>query len=502
MQITVILAMLLAVLVSETSAEELAAIGLAPVGLKSGPALILLAGTMLVWWSLMRAWANLLLGKMRRAGWYGRNVWRWPGRTDWMCQVLSMALFGFLLTTGGWAGFVGGELKARHLVGLWETALIFPFAIFSILKWDSFYPVNRYMREYIVVGQLAEGMSARPVWSRGEYLSFHVRHHLLIVLIPVFLIFTLRDVLALAGARYYPEFTREDAVVEAATCFGAMVIFVLSPFVLRHIWKTRPLPMGPLRARLENRCSRLRLGAQDILLWDTSGAVANAAVMGVISPVRYILLTDSLVENMRDEHIEAVFGHEAGHVKHHHIFYLVLFVIAGMTLAGLILDAGENAATKWMNALEWGPRCREWIPAVGAVLIFGGWFMLFGFVSRRFERQADVFSALSRQEQPADVTPKQADLMTMTRLSPEAANITAGALERIAMLNGIATEARSWRHSSIASRAAFLRELAGKDGALRDFTRRVKYLKRAILLAAVLAAVGGTWILATQGLKI
>jgi STE24 endopeptidase len=475
MQVSVIVAMLAAIAVSETPVEELASMGLGPAGLAAGPTMILMAGTLLVWWSMMRVSANLLLGKMRRAGWYSRKGWRWPGRTDLVCQTASLVLFVFLLTAGGWAGLIDKELRDRHLAGLWELLLVSPFLILTILKWYSFYPVNRYIREYIVVGQLAEGLSARPVWSQAEYLSFHIRNGLLIILAPMLAIFTIRDVLMLVLERYYPDWSGSGVAIEAGTFAGAIAIFILSPFMLRYIWKTRPLPVGPLREKLEQLCERLKLRARDILLWDTSGAVANAAVMGIVRPVRYVLLTDSLVENMQDGQIEAVFGHEAGHVRHHHIFFLVLFVIASMGAGSLLLDAGDYAAKAWLNGREISVGHIEWLLGAASAGALAGWFLLFGWVSRRFERQADVFSAMSCQP---DNEPQQDEL------SPEAANIMAAALERVAMLNGMAVEARSWRHSSIASRMVFLREIADHRKGLKVFLRKIKYMKGVILLAA------------------
>ena len=62
------------------------------------------------------------------------------------------------------------------------------------------------------------------------------------------------------------------------------------------------------------------------------------------------------------------------------------------------------------------------------------------------------------------------------------------ALERVAVLNGIPREERSWRHSSIASRARFLVSLSGDPGRAHRFQRLVRRIKAAL----VLVAVGGT----------
>ena len=105
--------------------------------------------------------------------------------------------------------------------------------------------------------------------------------------------------------------------------------------------------------------------------------------------------------------------------------------------------------------------------SIGALfLIAAAWGVAFGWVSRRFERQADVFGART-------VTPPPEGCVVPCKVHHEAndaaseakalcatgAHTFAAALRRIAALNGIPEEARSWRHSSIASRMRFLEAL-------------------------------------------
>ena len=57
---------------------------------------------------------------------------------------------------------------------------------------------------------------------------------------------------------------------------------------------------------------------------------------------------------------------------------------------------------------------------------------------------------------------------------------------------------RSWRHSSIASRAAFLRQLAEQEGALNRFMRLVQITKLMIVVGIIIG-VGGILILNFMG---
>ena len=58
--------------------------------------------------------------------------------------------------------------------------------------------------------------------------------------------------------------------------------------------------------------------------------------MGVLPWMRYVLLSDVLLERMSDE-IEAVFAHELGHVVHRHMtWYIIFFGMAGLLVTAVV----------------------------------------------------------------------------------------------------------------------------------------------------------------------
>ncbi|GAG11246.1 unnamed protein product, partial [marine sediment metagenome] len=78
------------------------------------------------------------------------------------------------------------------------------------------------------------------------------------------------------------------------------------------------------------------------------------------------------------------------------------------------------------------------------------------------------------------------------RLCPLAVRCFAGALTRIGVLNAIPPQARSWRHSSIASRTELLYRLACEPHLLGRFQRRIRLIKICIwasVIAGVLGAI-------------
>src|SRR5262249_46484629 len=150
-----------------------------------------------------------------------------------------------------------------------------------------------------------------------------------------------------------------------------------------------PLEPGPLRNRLEATARRLNFRCTEILVWDTRDSMVNAMVTGPLPFLRYVVLTDRLLTEMTPDEVEPVFGHEVGHVKHHLMFLYFLFLIASLVmLVGLwngMLLLGKGACpdvAAWMRANE----------GLSLVSLLGVYlFVSFGFLSRRCERQADIF---------------------------------------------------------------------------------------------------------------
>jgi STE24 endopeptidase len=251
----------------------------------------------------------------------------------------------------------------------------------------------------------------------------------------------------------------------------------------------------------------MRLKYRDILLWDTHGVMANAAVMGLAPQVRFVLLSDSVIEAVPDEEIKAIFAHETGHVRHYHMPLLLIFALAScsfvflsMGLIGHLIGLDSPADLTLEN---W----RQSLPFTGALVIFvGGWFALFGWVSRRLERQADLHAALAVSRAHDSLAGDSFappghddDLMTADEHSnapPDKPNpgsfargveIVGGALRRIALLNGISTRRRSWRHSSIASRVEWLQRLSRRPD-YYDKAKSVTLSTKVFVFLTVLAA--------------
>ncbi len=377
------------------------------------------------------------------------------------------------------------------VVGDWPVVpgiiAIVPFLLSVTLVWVAVYPADRAVRQIAVELYLFRGKPLRPVWPLLGYVVFNLRHQVLFILIPMLLILLAHDVIIMAHPAIY-ELTGRRHAADLLVGFAALLVAVITPAILRYVWVTSRLPESPLRDRLSVLAGKLRLRCREILVWHTGGLIVNAAVMGVIAPLRYVLITDGMLEQMDDVKIEAVFGHEAGHVKRHHIFYFLLYaLISGCIVTIFSVQSHELARTD--------RAAYELLATLVGILLLVKWGLGFGWISRRFERQADVFGA--RTLALAGVPCAQPCMLHSPSAMPggriqgdplcsTAAHIFSDALNDVALLNGIRPEARSWRHSSIASRSRFLHALAHDPARTRRFEQTVRATKIVILVVAVL----------------
>ena len=319
-----------------------------------------------------------------------------------------------------------------------EIALLAPFFLALILSWERFYRVEKvtYDRTHYPDHFI----------SRRAYLLLQIRHQLLLVMPPVLLL--------LLQQLLFSFFTEVDdksylAATIAISLMGAT--FVAMPLLLRVFLGLKPLPPGPLRDRLEQTARRLNFRYANILLWHTRHQFANALVTGFIPWIRYIVLTDRLIDELTPEEIEAVFGHEIGHIKHHHLLFYMAFFLASFILLGLFWEHVKD----WLRqddikaVLTSLPHVGEdiWdtlrtLSSFGKLGLLAAYILIiFGFISRRCERQADLFGSRV--------------------VSTE---VFINALEKVAAINGIPRDRSgnwllSWQHPTIAQRVEFLERL-------------------------------------------
>lgn len=406
------------------------------------------------------------------------------------------ALASFVLDL--WAGLLSwlrgapaaGMTGPRDWVLLDELVVMLPTLGLLAFSYAVYYPVDRRLREATLLSRADQGLPIYPVWTRGQFVTAQLRNQFAMVLGPLLVIMAWSETLVKLRAA--------DVIGDATQLWlmpgGAALAFVFAPLVMRKMWDTVPLPDGPIRVKLLAMCVRHRVAVSDLLLWRTFGGMINAAVMGLFGRVRFILLSDGLLDQVSDREIEAVMAHELAHVRLRHLWWLLINAAAGVAV---LSAAGEALLATGIAWPVWGEL------VMGAAGL-GLWALGFGWVSRRIERQADTFGARHMTIVHAErVGSTRGELtyavghepaMATRRFDEFGVDSMVGALQRVADLNHIATTRRSWRHGSIAWRQRYLHSLVGqplRHPPIDRLMRKVNALSLGVLLISIAWSVLG-----------
>jgi len=442
--------------------------------------------------------------------------------------IVAFALVATMIFTP-WAPLVreGWHLGRIPLLG--DLVILAPFFISLAIIWTIFYPADLRIREAAVA---LSSHSASPETvqqsndggdlyvdghsSLGTYLLDKFRHQVLIIAVPMSMIVFAKYFTDLARTEAeWPLFTRVPWAADSLLGLVSMCILTCAPLMLRYIWVTEPLPAGPLRDRFVKTCRRIGLRYREILLWHTHGTAINAAVMGFVAPLRYILVSDALLETMDEEEIEAVFGHEAGHVRHWHLQFFILFALVSMYVSGGVFLLLVYSGVVTDESL---------LQLASLAVLMAAWLFGFGWLSRRFERQADLYGVRcvtpdiksctdgcpvhgtgkkpsTTSDQPAALSNRQSPKVDRQSAIPPSPGLCTGAaslfgrtLLRIAQLNGIPKDALSWRHGSIEDRCRLIERFTSDATAVRRFDRTILLIKIGLVVASVVGTALAAWI--------
>ncbi|MBA4027639.1 MAG: hypothetical protein C0475_00580 [Planctomyces sp.] len=402
-----------------------------------------------------------------------------PSRAAGLCTWLALAWHAAAVWGLGWLDQVRAVMGDPVLID--EVAACGPPLLVIVAGWAGMSGVQQRLREAEVLACLEDGQPVPPLLGRWAWVRLRVRQQLLMVLIAGATVLAWSEALE-RGVRWLilrasdadsgtlgqigawmGTSRHAPAALGAAQLLGLLAGIGLWPLIVRTLWQAKPLAEGPLRQRLDGlvRAPGARVG--DVLAWDTAGTTANAAVVGVIPGLRYVFLSDRLLDGLSSDQIAAVTAHEVSHLRRGHLPWTMVAVMALAGAAGALVDvtlrligpgpadAAGQLQTAASAAALWGVGVPS--AAVGAVL--------FGWVSRRFEWQADADAvrAMAGQGQ-APPTPEALRL---------AAGLFGSALAGVARMHRMDPHRFMWRHGSIAQRIGRAADLgAGKHSASID----------------------------------
>lgn len=396
----------------------------------------------------------------------------------------------------GWLDLV--RMAVGDLVLVDEVIVVLPALLTGVAGWWSHAPIAQAARNAVLLGAMERGEPVYPPQSRAGYVWLQVRLGLGLIAVPMLIIIGWTD-LMLVGERWLSGDAEQgpgggawDGLWSMAPLVGAAAAFVLTPALMRWVWPTSALGDGPTRDALVDVCRREGVRVRDILVWRTHGSIVNAVVLGVVPRLRYVIFSDAILDRMSTPGLVGVMAHEVAHVRRRHIPWL-LGVMAAAFLAGSACVQGaawalglDRLAGSWAiagRALQIG----------GALGVLGAALAAFGWVSRRFEWQADAFAVQHLTRFPAGEAPAPGDgsASGATVITPEAAGAAAAMLQSVARLNFIDPTAWMFRHGSIADRRRRVLALVGRPVADLPIDRTVRRIKLATIGILALAAAAG-----------
>ncbi|QJW95669.1 M48 family metallopeptidase [Frigoriglobus tundricola] len=426
------------------------------------------------------------------------------GRCRRLLFFVNIGAVAACVLSFGWGWLVRSQLQVQwngesQLAPFAEFAVPLPYFVVLVGCWVIYYDAERALYHALHVGR-------RVFWPRHAYLLHNARQFLLMVLLPVGLVVTQQTL-----TRFAPETTRTD-LYRAASLAVVPAMLLFMPLLLKPLLGLQTMPPGATRAHLEALAQRLNFRCTDFLLWPTHGAAVNALIAGLMPRVRYVVFTDRILEDLPQDELDAVLGHEIGHAKHGHLWFYAAFLALSLSVLaalGLLVDQQLRAsdALKRPEYEAWLKENETWLALPPVVLVACYLFVVFGALSRRCERQADVFGCKSVSCGNPTCTGHDAATVFPpggNALCPTGIRTFARALERVGevpppaapepwTLRRVVREARVWArhwlHGPVPHRVAFLLSLIERPAAEPRFQRRVFTFKCGLMLILTLALV-------------
>ncbi|MEM7782445.1 MAG: M48 family metalloprotease [Planctomycetota bacterium] len=231
--------------------------------------------------------------------------------------------------------------------------------------------------------------------KRFRFVKIRIQVYLFIVLIPILAGVLFKDALLWVQTLS----TVEQLVVGL---FIVVLTACLSPMMFRWLWNSESLT-SHLRNPLERICRDNHLKIQDIRVWKTGSQIVNALVVGFVPRLRFVLLSDRLIEHFQDNEICAIFRHEMAHLKRYHLPIRSGFILLPIVMLAISEFTGQGwVATKFDSLCD-----QISIAESGRILIGGSIYLAYlivtlAWLSRGMEFESDLVSCYSKRDSKFD----------------------------------------------------------------------------------------------------
>ena len=387
--------------------------------------------------SLQKRLENSAADNGHLAGHYQRLI----GRLS-ILAILLFALAIYLLNVKYWLQRIPGFEQFSVLQGALALALFF-FYLSTI--WYFAQPLYNAMYQ--------------PGITRRSYIYSNLRLNLPLLFpwVVFSLVYDLINMSPWSGPESFFN-SVHGQIIFFAGFLTLLMIFM--PGMIQYFWGCKPLKASEKGRELAEFLREKGFKYRYLLKWPIfEGRMMTAGIMGIVPQYRYILITHSLLESLSMEELKGVLAHEMGHAKYRHLLFYIVFFVGFVALSFGLFDL-------FFYLFYTHPFFREMIPSgdpqssslfylilsfpmLVTLLVYFRYVM--GFFMRNFERQADLYSAV-------------------TMGTPEPA---INSLEKIAFLSGKIRDLPSWHHFSIRERVEYLWRTISDPGIVKRHNRFV-----------------------------
>src|SRR5687767_11496478 len=185
----------------------------------------------------------------------------WPPRIGWLWAASCLVV----LYGAQWPEFIRG-IEWTTVWPLADDVLILgPLLVSLLLTWALWH-------------RCLVALDPDDCPALGEFLAGQIRQQWGLTLLPTLVILGVQETAVKVGITTGPDDPRAWWLWAGLLAAALLAL----PLWLRCLWQTHRVADSPLKARLLASCRTLGCPVRDIVVWNTRGAVANAAVTGML----------------------------------------------------------------------------------------------------------------------------------------------------------------------------------------------------------------------------
>jgi Zn-dependent protease with chaperone function len=288
-----------------------------------------------------------------------------------------------------------------------------------------------------------------PIKNRVAWISHRLRVDVLLLFIPLFILWGVREV----ARAYYTHEVAEDTMF-----FAIIALIIFSPFVIRVILPAKKITDSNLESIVLKVARRAGIREAKVLVWNTHMLLMNAFAIGIIFQPKTIVLTDKLIAFLSQRELLAVVRHEFAHHRYWHLTFLILGMFSTLLWTDFVAKSvGLDTSLGYIQIIQ----------LLCVILVFV-------LLSRAFEEQADAYAVKDESTSAGSDAVLQEAVLSLS-----------SALGAIAQAGNQSGDRTDVLHGTILQRQIKIEALVGCTLNATPIDKKVKWIQIAIVLSIV-----------------